>query len=205
MKEKDKSIEDVIWHLHQEQKYDKAATVAIKGYGPELLSFICTMLHDHDTATELFAQACEELWKSLPRFSGRSLFKTWFFAIGRHTCLHHLKKMKKGRGQRSLSALGTCFALMDHHRSPTLPFLKTEFKDGLRNLRQCLSDEEKTLLALRIDQGLSWDEIAQVMIGPEKHPSAEVIHHRARRYRKRMERITSRLRTLALAQGLFPN
>ncbi|MGH2901267.1 MAG: RNA polymerase sigma factor, partial [Solirubrobacteraceae bacterium] len=77
-------VEEEIGRLRTAGQLKDVATLAIEGYGPEVLSFLEMMLRDHADASDAFAQACEDLWKGLPRFEGRSSMKTWFYTLARH-------------------------------------------------------------------------------------------------------------------------
>jgi RNA polymerase sigma-70 factor (ECF subfamily) len=68
-------------------------------------------------------------------------------------------------------------------------------RQALEKLRQSLSTEEQSLLVLRIDQGLPWNEIAEVLVldGKQVEPATLM---------KRFERLKERLARLAREQGL---
>jgi RNA polymerase sigma-70 factor (ECF subfamily) len=79
-------------------------------------------------------------------------------------------------------------------RSETAPHLRTERRQQLEALRAALTPDEQTLLVLRIDKGLSWNDIARVFSdGGEATAQAEL----AVRLRKRFQLLKERLRTLA--------
>jgi hypothetical protein len=59
-----------------------------------------------------------------------------------------------------------------------------------------LSHDEQTMLTLRIDQKLSWDEVAEVLQATGAPPTAATLA-------KRYERLTRRLRKLAQRDGLL--
>jgi RNA polymerase sigma-70 factor, ECF subfamily len=63
---------------------------------------------------------------------------------------------------------------------------------GVAELRALLSAEEQALLTLRLDRGLAWAEIANILGAAES----------AATLRKRFERIKRRLREAARKQGL---
>jgi RNA polymerase sigma-70 factor (ECF subfamily) len=65
----------------------------------------------------------------------------------------------------------------------------------LEELRASLSAEDRSLLILRVDQGLSWEEVAQVLAesGAAARPDALM---------KRYERLKERLGKLARERGL---
>jgi len=86
-------------------------------------------------------------------------------------------------------------------RTTTLPFLRSQTKSRLSELRNTLPMEDQMLLILRIDRSLGWNEIAQV-IGAEAIPEAELARESAR-LRKRFQLVKDRLRELAKAEGLL--
>jgi RNA polymerase sigma-70 factor (ECF subfamily) len=57
-------------------------------------------------------------------------------------------------------------------------------------LRASLDPYEQTLLILRVDRGLSWDEVTCVLSSPEDPVNKDAL-------KKRFERVKARLRTLA--------
>ena len=70
-------------------------------------------------------------------------------------------------------------------------------------MRDQLSQDERTLLILRIDRGLSWSEVAVVLLGPNGDMDEEAIGREAAACRKRFERVKARLRKMADAAGLL--
>jgi RNA polymerase sigma-70 factor (ECF subfamily) len=68
-------------------------------------------------------------------------------------------------------------------------------RDRLRRLRQALDPEERTLLVLRLDRELPWEEVALVLSGDGAplEPAA---------LRKRFERLKGKLARMARDQGL---
>ena len=65
-----------------------------------------------------------------------------------------------------------------------------DVKSSIQKLREELSADEQTVLILRVDRGLSWNEVAEVM----DVDAASV--------RKRFERIKEKLRALAKARNI---
>src|SRR5215510_11859808 len=91
----------------------KVATLAIESYGPEILSFLEMMLRNHADASDAFAQGCEDLWKGLPRFEGRSSLKTWFYTLARHAA----SRLRRSSHQRRLATLSEISDVADRVRS----------------------------------------------------------------------------------------
>lgn len=174
--------------------HDQAATVALTGLGPQILGYIHAMLRDEDAAHDVFGQFSEELWKSIGTFRAESSFKTWAYKLVMHAIGRHRRDPYRRRGQAIES--GELSAIVQDVRSRTAPFQRTEVKDQIARLRESLDPEDQSLLFLRIDQGLSWNEVAEVV-------SAEGTAVDAATLRKRFERAKQRLRKLAEDAGLL--
>src|SRR5688572_29855595 len=80
-------VEAELARLRAEGKLRDVATITIETYGPDVLGFLAALLRSQVDASDAFAQACENLWKALPRFEGRSSVKTWFYTVARNTAL----------------------------------------------------------------------------------------------------------------------
>jgi RNA polymerase sigma-70 factor (ECF subfamily) len=74
----------------------------------------------------------------------------------------------------------------------------------LSRLRDQLSEDERALLIVRVDRGLSWNEIAQSMGDGDELLVGTALTRQAAALRKRFERIKERLRGLAKEAGLLP-
>ena len=69
-------------------------------------------------------------------------------------------------------------------------------RQALDELRAALPDEDRSLLVLRLDQGLSWNEVADVLAGEGAPVDAGTLM-------KRFERIKTKLGKLAKERGLL--
>jgi RNA polymerase sigma-70 factor (ECF subfamily) len=89
-------------------------------------------------------------------------------------------------------------------RTETTPFLRTESKTRLEALRDALPDEDRTLLVLRIDRNLAWNDLARI-VGQEDGEAPlddAAVAREAARLRKRFQLVKDRLRELAKREGL---
>lgn len=177
-----------------------AATLAIESYGAELLRFITAMLRDEGASSDVFGQACEDIWCGIPQMRWHSTFRTWCYSVARNACYRHLRSPSQRRSV-PLSESAEVEKLTATVRAATQPYLRTEVKDAFARLRESLAPEEQELLTLRIDRDLDWNEIAQVLAdGPLDAASRR---RAAATCRKRFERLTEKLRELALREGLI--
>jgi RNA polymerase sigma-70 factor (ECF subfamily) len=176
-----------------------AATAAIEGYGPEVFGFLMTVLRDHDDAADVFSQACEDLWAGLPRFEGRSSFKTWFYTVARNAAWRFRQSPHRRVGRRV--ALSEIADIAERVRTRTLPFLNTGAKTHLAAIRGALREEDRALLVLRVDRDLSWKEIARIMCSEAE--SDEALARAAAKLRKRFQFVKEEIRARAREAGLL--
>jgi RNA polymerase sigma-70 factor (ECF subfamily) len=192
-------IEADIARLRAEGKLKDAASLAIDAYGNEVLSFVETMLRDHADSGDAFAQACEDLWTGLPRFEGRSSMKTWFYTLARHAA----SRLRRSAHHKRLTSLSEVTDLAERIRSRTRPHLKTEVKTGFAAIRAALDDDDRTLLLLRVDRSMSWNDIARVMASDDEDDSTQTTARVAARLRKRFQTVKETIREHARASGLI--
>lgn len=173
--------------------------MAIETYGRELLGYLVAVTGDPVEGEEVFAETCARLWAGLERFAWRSRFRTWAYAIARNT----LSEAREANRRRPQSPSEPPWSrLADRIRTETRPWLKTEARSGLAKLRAQLAPEERALLILRVDRGLSWPELAVALSDPDAPPSPEEARRQVVRLRKRFERLKTRLRALARTEGV---
>jgi RNA polymerase sigma-70 factor (ECF subfamily) len=170
-----------------------AATVALRELGPQILGYMVSQLRDDEAGYEVFGHFSEQLWKSIGRFRGESSFKTWAYKLA----MHSLARYRRDRFRALRSPLDSeISAIAADVRSRTPAYRRTEVKDRVARLREALAPDEQALLFLRIDQGLSWDEVAEVMSADGEEVAVATL-------RKRFERAKTRLRELAERDGLL--
>lgn len=194
-------IEAEIARLRTEGQLKDVATLAIESYGSEVLSFLEMMLRDHADASDAFAQACEDLWKGLPGFEGRSSMKTWFYTLSRHAASRLRRSTHPGRR----AALSDITDVADRVRSRTRPHLRTEIKHGFAAIRDALDDDDRMLLVLRVDRAMSWNDVARVMADESDQDTSESTARIAARLRKRFQSVKETIRERAIANGLLPD
>jgi len=172
---------------------DGAATAAIRWLGPDVLRYLRSVLRDEDDAAEAFSRFAEGLWRGMPAFRGDASLRTWAYRIARNTALHLRADPWRRRGTRLPS--GQASSLAEEVRTRSDWRLEAQ-RQAVERLRARLSDAERSLLTLRVDHGLSWEAVAEVLAdeGAEAQPAT---------LRKRFERIKEKLTGLARDEGLL--
>ena len=194
-------LESSVRELLQSGDSRAACARAVEGFAPEIYGFMLTISRGDDLAQEAFSRFCEDVVRGLSQFRWNSSLRTWLYTLARHACHRARRNVVRGRLQLN----DPSFAQLEQQiRSQTAPFLRTEAKDAIRDLRDQLTDDERELLVLRVDRDLSWLEIAQICIDGDVNDS-RLIAREAAACRKRFERAKQRLRELAVSRGLVPN
>jgi RNA polymerase sigma-70 factor (ECF subfamily) len=175
-----------------------AATLVMRGYGPEIFGFLSARLRDESAACDAFSMFSEDLWRGLPKFGERSTVRVWAYALARHAAVRFQSSPHRKRERNvPLSAREVLSKLADRVRTDTVPFLRTEFKTRVAALRERLSEDDRTLLVLRVDRGLEWGEVARVFLAPEESVSERVLSAEAVRLRKRFQLVKAKIRKMA--------
>jgi len=179
-----------------------AASLVIRGYGPEIFGFLSARLRDESAARDAFSMFSEDLWRGLPKFGERSTVRVWAYALARHAAIR-LQSSPHRKRERNvpLGAREVLSKLADRVRTDTAPFLRTEFKTRVAALRKRLSEDDRTLLVLRVDRGLDWGEVARVFLAPEESVSERTLAAEAVRLRKRFQLVKAKIRRMASEEG----
>jgi RNA polymerase sigma-70 factor (ECF subfamily) len=176
----------------------QATTLALRELGPEILGFLSGVL-GNDDADEVFSTLSERLWRSLTGFEGRCSLRTWTYVLARHELGRFRRGIRRHEdGRVPISELQEVLAAVKTQNRSTLA---RDRRDTLERLRDELPIEDRTLLILRVDRNLSWDEIALAFA---EDPETFGDHDRRResaRLRKRFQLVKQRL--MARARAAF--
>jgi RNA polymerase sigma-70 factor (ECF subfamily) len=169
-----------------------AATEAIRGLGPKIHGYLRSVLRDDADAAEAFSVFAERLWRGIETFRGESSVRTWAFKIAWNAALNVRDEAWRRLGRPFEP--GEASRLAEEIRTHTAVRVARQ-RDALDSLRAALTAEEQTLLVLRIDQQLAWEEIAEILSEGSTVVEAAAL-------RKRFERLKDRLAKLAREHGL---
>lgn len=115
----------------------------------------------HD-AEEVAQTAFLNAWRGLKAFKGDSSFATWLYRLTSNACIDHLRQNGKHTENRSLED-ETLPPLPDHKPGPEEQALGREQQEILRKAIEQLPPEQRTVLLLREMDGLTYEEIAQLL------------------------------------------
>lgn len=164
----------------------------MREYGPEVLGWLAATTRDLALADDVYSQLAEDLWAGLPGYRGDASMRTWMYVLARNA-LHRVRRRSQRQREELRSHISDVAAQL---RSATAPWQQTAVKDRFGALRAALDEPSQSLLILRVDRGMTWSEIAQILDEPGPPAAASA------RVRKRFSLLKSKLTALAAEQGL---
>ncbi len=186
------TLEEQVTALVAKGDVKEAVTVALRTLGPEVLGYLENVLGDPDDARDVFQRFAEDLWNWLPSFRGGSL-RAACYRIAWHAAIRFKREAWRRRRERMRTTMASRIAA-----SVTSPEsrLASRPQDRLERLRAALEPEDRTLLILRLDRDMSWNEVAEILSTEGEPVDAQTV-------RKRFERVKGKLAKLAKEQGLL--
>ncbi len=185
-------LEDQIRVATEAKDWPRAATLALEGYGPEVLGFLVTLTRSAVDASEAFSIFSEGVWRGLPKFRWEASFRTCAYRLARRA-VWRLRRDPHRRRAVPLSDAGVS-AVVEQVRSQTATYLRTETRDKVAKLRAALEPDDQALLVLRVDKKLPWRDIARVLADDDDDVATAELDKRAATLRKRFERVKAEIR-----------
>lgn len=125
------------------------------------------MTGNPDDALDMAQEAFLRAWRGLKFFKGDSAFSTWLYRLASNVCLDHLRRQKR-RQNVNLPQLAddeedTVPDVPDERYQPEQCFEKQELREAVQQGLDKLSPEHRQVLVMREINGLSYQEIADVL------------------------------------------
>lgn len=153
------------------QKGDKRAfDLLVLKYQHKILAIISRFIKDsaevHDVAQEAFIKA----YRALGNFRGDSQFYTWLYRIAVNTAKNHLVSRGRRPPSRDVDAQDAEFysgaeGLRDIS-TPESELMREQLESVVHKAIQTLPEDLRTALTLREMEGMSYEEIAEIMACP---------------------------------------
>lgn len=139
----------------------------VKEYEKNVYNLALRMTGDPEDAADMAQDAFIKAYSSLSSFRGDSKFSVWLFRIVSNLCLDFLRSRKR-RPTVSLSVENDEgedmeFEIADESQSPETLLEQKLTRAAVRRGLDSLPPEQRQILLLREIQGLSYEEIAQVL------------------------------------------
>ncbi len=197
-------------------RVDDAFALVVARYGREIGGFLSARFLGADGAADAFAFFAEDVWRGLAKFRRAASLRTWLYVLARNAALR-VKQAERRRAAREipLSHAPAVDALEFELRAATTRWQRTDVKDHIHAIRAGLDDDDRELLVLRVDRGLSWLAIARVVHATANDVDVDgsavggsavddaALKRQAAALRKRFERIKARIESQARAAGVL--
>jgi RNA polymerase sigma factor (sigma-70 family) len=155
--------------VHRARTGDMAAyDDLVRRYQERIYATIYHMTSNHEDASDLAQESFIKAFQALKSFKGGSSFYTWVYRIAVNKTINFLKQ-RRNRAHMSLNDLDfnaehdpDLVALISD-KTPRRDIALSELQEKLNEAMQKLSDQHRLVVSLHDVQGLSHEEIAQIM------------------------------------------
>ena len=144
----------------------------VDAYKQPLTLYLCTFAPDVFTAEDWMEDTFVKLAVKKPRFSGRSSFKTFLFAVARNVALDHLRRRKK----TPVISLDDAETALREQQSVEQQYLRHEAKIRLHRAMETLPAQYRQVLYLRYFEDLPPREIAEALHKRPKQVESLLYH-----------------------------
>lgn len=153
------------------QQGDKRAfDLLVLKYQHKIISVVHRYMRDPADVNDVVQEAFIKAYRALPNFRGESAFYTWMYRIAINTAKNDL--ISKGRRPPSSDVDiddAEYYSGNDNLHDVDTPennFFRDELQHAVQNVIQSLPDDLRTAVTLREMDGLSYEEIAEIMECP---------------------------------------
>jgi RNA polymerase sigma-70 factor (ECF subfamily) len=132
----------------------------VKRYQRDIYNLACRLVADVEEARDMAQQAFLQAFIHIKSFRQQSQFKTWLFRIAINQCYNFLKGRKKFGDPVEPEELH-----LVEEDSPETEVVAQDERRRLYAALERLPAKQRAVLTLKVEQGLSYDEISEVLGG----------------------------------------
>lgn len=122
------------------------------------------LLNNAEDAADVTQEVFIKVWKHLPSFRGESGFATWLYKLTDNAAIDLIRREKKRQGDSSLDdEESAAFFPADPAPTPHQAAEQKELKQAVAEGLQQLSEEHRRILVMREINGLSYEEIGEIL------------------------------------------
>ena len=158
--------------VERAQRGDKHAFgLLVEKYQRKLARLLSRFVRDQAEVEDVTQEAFIKAYRALPKFRGDSAFYTWLYRIGINTAKNYLMAAGRraptstGVDSEEAESLAEGEQLRDINTPESL-ILSREIGDTVNATMEGLPEELRTAIQLREIEGMSYEDIAQIMNCP---------------------------------------
>lgn len=164
-KETDKEL------VRRVKKGDKQAFDLLFGrYQHKILNLVSRYLRDPEDVQDVTQEAFIKAFRALPRFRGESAFYTWLYRIAINTAKNHIVARSRRPPGTDVDVDDAEFMegtdALKESESPESALARDELKAAIDRAISELPDDLRSAVTLREFDGLSYEQIAEIMDCP---------------------------------------
>ncbi len=153
------------------QQGDKSAfDILVQKYQQKVVNLISRFVSDHSECHDVAQETFIKAYRALGKFRGDSQFYTWLYRIAANTAKNHLASRARKSPKYSVDVEDAeHFSGESQLKDTTTPenlLLTEELKQTVNAAIEKLPEDLKSAITLRELEGLSYEEIADVMDCP---------------------------------------
>ena len=148
----------------------RAFDLLILKYQHKIIGLVGRYLRDQDEVQDVTQESFIKAYRALPNFRGDSAFYTWLYRIAINTAKNHLVSRSRRPPDTDIDAddreFQNNYAVLRDNESPEDVLAMGQMESVIYCAIGDLPEELKVAVTLREFEGLSYDEIAEVMECP---------------------------------------
>ena len=148
----------------------KAFDLLIMKYQQRIIHVITGFVHDPIEAMDVAQEAFIKAYRALPGFRGDSAFYTWLYRIAINTSKNYLTAASRRPPVTDVDADDATIYYdapeLKEFETPENKLMSEELESAIHQVIESLPEDTATAIKLREFEGLSYEEIAQVMDCP---------------------------------------
>ncbi len=150
---------------------DKAAfDLLVLKYQHRIVKLVSRYVRDPSDALDVAQEAFLKAYRAIPNFRGESAFYTWLYRIAINTAKNYLVMMSRRpleiEPETAEGETPELESLLKDQATPENLLLTEEIQETIVEAIEALPEDLRTAINLREVEGLSYEEIAQVMSCP---------------------------------------
>lgn len=148
----------------------RAFDLLVKQYQHKIISLVGRYVYDHGEALDVTQEAFIKAYRALPNFRGDSAFYTWLYRIAINTAKNHLVARGRRPPDTDVDVDDAQYFESDSElkdiQSPENTLYRNELERVVRESLDQLPEDLRVALTLREFEGMSYEDIAEIMDCP---------------------------------------
>ena len=165
--------------------FNKLFEKFVYSHKDKIYGYIFRMCGNRESADDLFQETLFKIWNNFPAKPETAKLRSWCFTIAHNTIVDHLKSKK------ATTEYDETFAQRNTNSgNPAEVLIGLETSENIEKIVKKLPPKQKRALILRVNGGLKYREIAEVMQEPLNSVLSH-INYALKKIRKELEEINA--------------